>query len=102
MMNLLDNMVGALSKSNSSSVIYFCVYTETEYEKSAINKLLHCANIDTDLDSSDIRFLAIESIDEMNEDCRLVGLIYEHGDIAKSVVLDTYEDLDVYLREIAE
>lgn len=101
-MNMLDNMVGALSKSNSKSVIYFCIYTETDFEKSAIDKLLRTVEHSLNLDGNDIRFLAVESTDEMEEDCRLVGLIYEHEDVVKSIVLDTYEDLDVYLREIAE
>lgn len=101
-MNMLDNMVGALSKSNSNSVIYFCIYTETDYEKTAIDKLIQKTRYTGAVSSEDIKYLAIESSDEMKEDCRLVGMIFEYHDVYKSIVLDTYEDLDVYLREIAE
>lgn len=100
-MNMMDNMIGALSKSNSDTIIYFCAYTETDYEKSAVQNLVKSTTYNN-LDDKDIQFLAIESADEMKDDCRLVGLIFAHSEGFTSIVLDKYEDLDIYMREIAE
>lgn len=97
------DIVGALAKSNTSELIYFCRFGKTEYEIEAINSLILRTGFSDKIYVSSIKALAIVSADNMKEDKRMVGMIIDGGEGKHTtIILDEYEDLDIYLREIAE
>lgn len=100
-MNLIDNIIGAISKANSPSTIYFCKYTHSDIEKSEIQNLVNKTRY-AELRGEAIRCLAIESTDELVKDIRLVGLVFEGDNCYKTIILETYEDLNIYLNDIFE
>lgn len=95
-------IIGALSKSNTKSVVYFCRFGNTEIEIASINRLIQETGYSEKIYGSKIKALAIESTDDFKTDKRLVGMIFETENQYATIVLDRYKDLDIYLREIAE
>lgn len=93
-------IVGALSKSRSESVVYFCECAEDEIEQEKLKGLLDNCKYKEHISNSEIKVIAVESIDEMTEDKRIVGLIFGEGETCKSVVLDAYTELNIYLKEL--
>lgn len=95
-------IVGALAKSKSNATIFFCEYNHTNLEKNIIQSLINKTQYKDDVYGDRIKLLAIESEDELKQDIRLVGLIFEdevHSQ-HKSILLEQYQDLSVYLEEM--
>lgn len=98
------NIVGALAKGNSNVVIYFCEYSHSEVERLEIQKLVDATAYNGELRGEMIEILAIESVDEMQNDIRLVGLMYrdEEEGSYESIILDRYQDISDYFSDFFE
>lgn len=107
-------IIGALARGNSAPTIYFCEYCHSEIEKEGIQALLTNTQYKDDVYGDTIRVLAVECSEDgkseeetkqiLLKNLRLVGLIFEAHDSSeyKSIVLDKYVDLDIYLNEIVD
>lgn len=84
------DIVGALSKSHTNSIVYFCEYNEEECEKVKVPEI--CTT-----PKNDISMVIIDSKDEMTEDMRLVGVVDKSG---KGVYIPEYEYLDMYVKQL--
>ena len=83
------DIVGALSKSHTNSIVYFCEYNEAEWEKEKIAEISENLN--------NISLVIIDSTDEMTEDVRIVGVVDSNY---AGIYLSGYEDLDVYVKQL--
>jgi hypothetical protein len=91
-------IVGALAKSRTQSVIYFCEYEENEINQDKLIELYKkCGYEGSD---GKVSIVVVESSDNMTEDKRLVGVMFEDNKKIHSVLLDDYADLDFYLQEL--
>lgn len=97
-------IIGALAKGQTKSTFFFCVYNHSPLEKEAIQDLIDKTDYKDELNGNNIEILAIESVDDMKTDIRLVGLIFNDKSHSQhqSIVLSDYADLSVYLNEMVE
>lgn len=93
------NIVGALAKSHTKSVVYFCEYEAGEIENEKLLKLYEETRCEIP-EEREIRIVVVESDDNMENDKRLVGVMIETPDKLKGVLLKGHEDLDIYLRDL--
>lgn len=97
-------ILGALKKAKSLSTVYFCEYSEEEIGWESICRLLTlCPCEDSDLaglNENMIRCVAIESVDRLNTDKRLVGTLFELDGEYLSLAVPSYCDLDIYLCDL--
>lgn len=96
------NIIGALAKSNSESIIYFCEYNDNEIHKDKLSELLSKSKYKGRIAKSTIRAVAVESTDEMVADKRIVGLLFYENPTWKSVLLPKYEELNIYLKDFTD
>lgn len=94
-------IIGALKKSRSQSTIFFCEYRKEDFDWDAIVAFLQSCHLMQDLEDDDIYCIAVESMDEMKSDRRLVGITFHSGADYISLVPKEYADLDFYLKEIS-
>lgn len=107
-------IVGALARGNNAATIYFVEYSHTYIERQAIQNLIDNMRYSKSIQGTTIKLLALEcsqpcsSEDEAKElmmlNPRLVGLIFENENngFLKTIILDEYVDLDIYLREFLQ
>ncbi len=108
------DIVGALARGNNASTIYFVEYSHTTIERQAIQQLVDDMHYTKHIIGSKIKLLALESskpcdsedkaVDALMANPHLVGLIFENEDTGclKTIILDEYVDLDIYLREFLQ
>lgn len=97
------NVIGALAKSNTQSVIYFCTFEKTECEIEGIKKLILDTGYTDKVYVQSIKAVAIESGDEMKAELNFIGIIFKGNEEKfNTITAFGYEDVDIYLREIAE
>lgn len=98
-------IIGALKKTTSPATVYFCSYEGRGFGWKDIVGLLNQSamgrEISHKLSEKAVRCIAIESIDEMQTDKRLVGAVFKRGtgDYI-SIAAPHYQDLDVYFTDI--
>ncbi len=92
--------IGALHKSGSQSTIYFCEYDKGVFDWEDVVSLLSKCRLMSDLTEDDIYCVAVETIDDMQTDKRLVGIVYKDGIDYVSLVPQDYSDLDIFLKEL--
>lgn len=107
-------IVGALARGNNEATIYFVEYSHSSVERKAIQSLVDNMRYSNAVVGAQIKLLALEchqqcqSEEEAKEflmSCpRLVGMIFENetNGFLKTIILDEYVDLDVYLREFLQ
>jgi len=96
------NVIGALAKSNSQSVIYFCKFEKTECEIEGIRNLVAVTGYTEKIYVNSIQAVAIDSCDEMKNELNFIGIIFKNDDKYITLTANGFEDVEVYLREIAE
>lgn len=109
------NILGALKKAKSLSTVYFCEYDADEISWESVSRLLtlcpYSSRVEQTLIEEDycdlkglnedmIRCVAIESVDRLNTDKRLVGVMFECDGKFISVAVPSYYDLDIYLCDL--
>lgn len=93
------NIVGALSKTQSNDVVYFCKYEEGDIETEKLLEL-YDKNGYTFPENGKVRIVVIESTDYMENDKRVIGVMVETPTEIKGVLLDGQEELDYFLKEL--
>jgi hypothetical protein len=107
-------IVGALARGNKQATIYFVEYSHSSIERQAIQNLVDKMRYNTAVLGNKIKLLALEcsSVCQSEEEVkevlmaypRLVGMIFENetNGFLKTIILDEYIDLDIYLREFLQ
>lgn len=93
------DIVGAIA--TRSKTIYFCRYNDTDKERALYTKFVKGSKYAGVIDYSDIKILAVESSDKMQNELKMVGFaFYDIGNNTNTVVtLDKYEELCIGLWE---
>lgn len=86
------DIVGALSKSHTNSIVYFCEYNEEECEKIKVSEI-------STIPKENISMVIIDSKDEMTDDMHLVGVVDKTG---KGIYAESYDYLDIYVKQLCE
>lgn len=108
-------IVGALARGNNEPIIYFVEYNHSSIERQAIQKLVDRTKYSNAVIGEKIKLLAFEcaseecqteeeAIEHLMSYPRLVGLIFENNTngFLKTIILDEYIELDIYLREFMQ
>ncbi len=94
--------VGALGRCNSQAVIYFCMdCSREEAIRFGVTQFIAKSAYQEEEILENIELLAIESSDNIQNDIKMVGLVFfsEEG-IFKSILLNHYEDLKSYFSDL--
>lgn len=95
-------VLGALASSTSASTVYFCTVSENELPDESLRKLQEQSGVQIDVSKSKICCIAVESEDGLQNDKRLVGLIFEDAEYYRTIALKNHTNLDMYFRDILE
>lgn len=94
--------VGALGKGGSNAVVYFCSdCSREEAIRFGVPQFIAKSAYQEEEILNNIELLAIESSDDIQNDIKLVGLVFygDDGDF-KSLLLSHYEDLKSYFSDL--